>query len=125
MPARSEVGGHGAIRRQKALGMPGGCEPLHATLALTRRPMRALIPIIEGATLTMCYAWQYCTLGRAGALAFIRHDDARHRGEALEQLAQALRGGLFVPSALHQDIQHVVILIDGAPRVKRESSQTP
>jgi hypothetical protein len=77
MPARSEVGGHGAIRRQKALGMPGGCEPLHATLALTRRPMRALIPIIEVVTLTMFYAWQYLTLGRAVALEFSRNADTR------------------------------------------------
>jgi hypothetical protein len=51
MPSRSEGLGHGFIRRQKPLGMAGRFEPLHASLALTRRPMRVLTPIIAVATL--------------------------------------------------------------------------
>jgi hypothetical protein len=43
----SEVLGNESIRRQKSLGMPRGFEPLHATLSLTRRPMRVLTPIIK------------------------------------------------------------------------------
>jgi len=39
--------------------------------------MRALIPIIEVVTLTMFYAWQYLTLGRAVALEFSRNADTR------------------------------------------------
>lgn len=80
MLARSEVLGNGSIRRQKALGMPGGFEPLHAPFALPRRPMRALTPIIEVATLAMFHAGQDLTLGRAVALEFIRNDDAQHIG---------------------------------------------
>jgi hypothetical protein len=57
MPSRAEVLGNGTIRRQKALGMTGGFEPLHATLTLTRRPMRILTPVIEVATLAMFNAW--------------------------------------------------------------------
>src|SRR5215475_7562279 len=51
MPAGAEVLGNGAIRRQKALGVAGRFEPLHATFALARRPMRVLTAVIEIPTL--------------------------------------------------------------------------
>jgi hypothetical protein len=38
---------------------------------------------------------------------------------ALEQLAEELLRGSLVPSALHQDIKHVPVLIDGSPEVGR------
>jgi hypothetical protein len=68
MPPASEVLGNGAIRRQKALGMTRGFEPLHATLALARRPMRVLAPVIEITTLAMLHPWENLALGRAVAL---------------------------------------------------------
>ena len=55
MPSGSEVLGHGSIRGQKTLGMPRGFDPLHAILALPRRPMRVLAPVIELPTLAMLY----------------------------------------------------------------------
>src|SRR5262245_36106404 len=104
MPSWSEVLGNRSIRGQKSLDMPGGFEPLHATLALPRRPMRALTPIIEVATLTMFNTRQNLTLRGAVALELIRDDDAWHVLQPLEQLAKKLLGCLFVPPALHQNI---------------------
>jgi hypothetical protein len=58
MPPGPNVLGNGSIRRQKTLGMAGRFEPLHAPLALTRRPMRVLTPIVGRTTLAMLYPWR-------------------------------------------------------------------
>src|SRR5262245_59533372 len=97
--------------------MPGGFEPGHAILALTRRPMRVFTPVIEITTLTVFHPGQYLTLGRAIALQFVRNDDARNVCEALEQLAKKLLRRVLIAPALDQDIEDVVVLIDGAPQV--------
>ena len=59
MPPWSEVLGNRSIRRQKTLGMAGRFEPLHPILALPRRPMRVLTPVIEIPTLAMFHPGQY------------------------------------------------------------------
>ena len=53
MPPGAKVLGNGTIRRQKALGMSGGLEPLHAIFSLACGAMRVLATIIEVATLAM------------------------------------------------------------------------
>ncbi len=58
--------------------MPGGFEAWHATLALTRRPMRVFAAVIEVATLPMFHPGQELALGRAVALELIGDDDAWH-----------------------------------------------
>jgi hypothetical protein len=55
--------------------------------------------------------------GRAVALELIRNDDPRHVLQALEQLAEKLLRRLLVAAALHQDIEHVIVLVDSAPQV--------
>jgi hypothetical protein len=42
--------------------MTEGFEPLHATLTLTRRPVRILAPVIEVATLAMFHARENLSL---------------------------------------------------------------
>jgi hypothetical protein len=80
MPPGSEVVGKRSIRGQEPLGMAGRCEPLHPILALTRRPMRVLTPVIEIPTLAMFHPREELALGRAIALQFIGDDHARHVG---------------------------------------------
>src|SRR5215510_353713 len=92
--------GDRAIRRQKALGMSGGLEPLHAILTLPRRPMRVLAPVIEVATLAMLHSGQDLALRRAIALELIGDDNAWHVLQPLEQLAEKFLGGVLVPAAL-------------------------
>ena len=53
MPPRSEVLSNRTVRGEKPLRMTGRFEPLHALLALARRPMRIFTPVIEIATLAM------------------------------------------------------------------------
>ena len=75
MPAWPEVVGNGAVSREETLRMPGGCAPLHVVLALPRRTMGVLTPVVEIATLAVCDPGQDLTLGRALTLYFIRDDD--------------------------------------------------
>src|SRR4030095_9483891 len=117
MPSGSEVLGNGPIGRQKTLGMPRGCEPLHAILTLPCRPMRILTPVIQIAALAMFHPRQYLTLRRTVTLQLVRNDDPRHVLQALQQLAEKLLRRLFVTSALHQNIEDVVVLVDSAPEV--------
>src|ERR671924_1644815 len=117
MPPGSEVLGNGSIRREKALGMTGRFEPLHATLPLPRGPMGVLTPVIEVATLPVFHPWQHLAFSGTVAFELIRDDDAWHTPQALEQLAKELFLGLRIAPTLHQDIQDIVVLIDGPPQV--------
>src|SRR5262245_54608817 len=117
MPSWSKVLGDRSRRRQKTLGMAGRFEPLHAPLPLARRPMRWLTSIIEVATLAMFHTWQQLAFGGTVALQLIRDDDAWHKPQALEQLAEELLRRFFVPTTLHQDIEHMAVLIDGPPQI--------
>ena len=56
--------------------MAGRFEPLYATLALARWPMRVLAPVIEIPTLAMLYPWEHLALGRTVALQLVGDDDA-------------------------------------------------
>jgi hypothetical protein len=47
MPTWAKMLGDRSIRGEKAPGMIGRFEALHATLALTRRPMGVLTPVVE------------------------------------------------------------------------------
>src|SRR5215468_11158106 len=117
MPSRSKVMGNRAVGRQKTLGMPRGFKPLHAIFPLACRPMRILTAVIEIATLAMLHPGQDLTLRRTVALQLVRNDDARHVLQALQQLAEKLLRRLLVASALHEDIEDVVVLVDRAPEV--------
>src|SRR6516162_1873770 len=82
-----------------------------------RGAMRVFAPVIEVATLAMLHPGQDLPLRRPIALQLIRNDHAWDIPQALEQLTKALLGALLVATALHQDIQHVIVLIHRAPQV--------
>jgi hypothetical protein len=97
--------------------MTGGFEPLHAPLALPRRPMGVLTPVVERAALAMFHSGEYLALGGPVAFELIRDEHPWHVRELLEQLAEELLRGAFVPPTLHEDIEDIPILIDGAPQI--------
>src|SRR5215831_4568222 len=117
MPSWAEVLGHGAIRGQKALGMTRRCKSLHAILTLPRGAMRDFAAVIEITTLPVFHPGQELALGGTVALQLIRNKHARDIPQALEQLTKELLGGLLVAATLHQDVEHVVVLIHGTPQV--------
>src|SRR5262245_39578397 len=79
--------------------------------------MGVLTPVIEIATLAMLHPWQELALRRTVALQLVRNDDARHVLQALQQLTEKLLRRPLVAAALHEDIEDVVVLVDGAPEV--------
>src|SRR2546426_12763963 len=103
MASWSDVVGNRAIRGQKALGVTGRLQRVHALLALTRRSMRVLTPVVERATLVMFDARQHLPLGRTIVLQRIGDDHPGHRLTAFEELAEARLGSLCVAPPLSQN----------------------
>lgn len=93
-----------------------GLQPLHTVLALTRWPMGVLTPVIELATRAVCDPRQDLPLRRAVALELIGDDDPRHGLQPLEELAEKRLRRVLIASALHQNIEDSVVLIDGPPQ---------
>jgi hypothetical protein len=79
--------------------------------------MRMLAPVMEIPTLAMFHPREDLPFRRAVALEFICNEHPWHILQPFEQLAKKLLCGLLVAAALHQDIEHVVVLIDSAPEV--------
>src|SRR5215468_10160064 len=79
--------------------------------------MGVLTPVIEVATLAMLHPRQDLALRRAVALELIGNDHPWHVLQPLEQLAKELLRSLLIAPALHEDIKHVIILVDSAPEV--------
>jgi hypothetical protein len=79
--------------------------------------MRVLRPVFEIPMRAMFHAREARARGGSIALAFIRDDDPRSVLPAFEELADALLGGPFVPSPLHQDIELHAVLIHRPPEV--------
>jgi hypothetical protein len=79
--------------------------------------MRVLRPVIEIPMLAMFHAREDLALGSPIALEFIRDDDPGNVLTALEELAEELLGGPFVPSPLHQNVELHAVLIHGPPQI--------
>src|SRR5262245_29901320 len=116
MPSWSEVLGNGAVVREEALRMPRGCEPLHGGLALTRWPMGALTLVVEITALAVFHAREELALRGTVALQVIG-DDPWDVLTPFEQRAEKLLRGLFIAPTLHQDVEHVIVLVHRPPHV--------
>jgi hypothetical protein len=114
---RSEVLGNGPIGGEKALGVSGRLESLHAPLPLACRLVRVFRAVVEVAVLAVLHTGQNLTLRGTVAAELVRDHHPWYVGQALEQLAEKLLRGLLVPSALHENIQYMAVLIHGAPQV--------
>lgn len=90
----AEVLGDGTMRREKALGVSWGLEPLHAPFPLPGGLMGVFGPIVQIAVLAVFHARQYFPLGRTIAFELVRDEHARHKLAALEQLPEEFLGRL-------------------------------
>src|SRR5215470_2679851 len=79
--------------------------------------MRVLTTVVEIAALAVFDPRQDLPLRCPVALQLIGDDDPWHVLEPLEQLAEKLLRRVLIAPALHQDIEHVIVLIDSAPQV--------
>jgi hypothetical protein len=67
--------------------------------------------------LAMFHVRQYLTFGRSIPAELIGDQHARHRVTLFQELPKEREGSSFVAPALHQDIEHVAILINRTPEI--------
>jgi hypothetical protein len=103
------------VGRQEALRRPRRPEPLHLPFSPSGRSMRVLGPIVQTAALTVFDFRQQRALRHAIAAEFVGGDDARNILQTLQQPLEDTLRRPGIAAALHQDIGHGAILIDGAP----------
>ena len=106
---------------EETLGMTSRFEAAHRSFPLAWWLVRMLGAIVEASVSAMLDAGHDFLLGCLVAAERVRDQHARNIAAAFEQFAEDLcpKGArcCLVPSALHQDIQEVPVLIDGAPQV--------
>ena len=117
MPARSEVLSNWPIRGEEALHVPGGLEPLHASLPLTCGLMRVLGAIIEVAVLAVLHPREDLPLRSPVAFELVGDEHARHVLAPFEELAEEFLRSFLIPPPLHQDIEHGAVLIHRSPEI--------
>jgi hypothetical protein len=79
--------------------------------------MGILRPIVQAFVLAVLHARQYLLFSRAIAAQLIGDQHTWDILASLEQFPKELLGSLFVPSALHQDIEHIAMLINCSPEI--------
>jgi hypothetical protein len=67
--------------------------------------------------LAVLHVRQELAFGCSVAGPFVGDDHPWHVWQACEQFAEELLGCVLGASALHQDIQHIAILINGPPQI--------
>jgi hypothetical protein len=86
-------------------------------LPLAGRLMRVLRTVIEIVVLPVLHTREYHPLGRSVAAQLVGHDHSGNICQSLEQLAEKPLRGVLVAPPLHQDIQHVTVLVHGPPQI--------
>src|SRR3954469_14292404 len=99
---------------EEALSLARRLEPLHLPFSPARRLVRILGSVIQALVLSVLYRGHHLTLGGPVAGQLVRDHDT---GPALllEQLPEQALGGLLVPPALDENVEHDPILVDGPP----------
>src|SRR4051794_2932207 len=65
----------------------------------------------------MFHMWQDLAFRRRVALELVGDDHPRRILQALQQLAEEALGGFGIAPALHQNIEHVAVLVNGTPEI--------
>ena len=117
MASRSEVLGNGPIGGEESLGVSRGLKPLQAPLPLASWLVGMLRTVIEVPVLAVRHPRKHLPLRCPMAFQFVCNDDPRHIGQALQELTEKLLRRLLVPLALHEDVEHMPLLIDSPPQI--------
>src|SRR5262245_46955830 len=107
MPLRAEVLRDRTIGGEDALSALGWREAVHPSLPLPGRSVGILGTIVQIPVLSVCDARENLALRRAIAPEFIGDDAPWDILTPVEELPKELLGGLFVASALHQNIEDI------------------
>ncbi len=102
---------------RKCWACPDDLNLSYHPLAPLCRLVGVLGSVVQVATLSMLHSRQYLSLRCFIAPELVGDYHSWYVLAALEQLAEELLGRGFVPAALHQDVQHVALLVDSPPQV--------
>ena len=97
--------------------MPGGFEPSHLALALSRwlmRNFRSIVFVLPGA---MDHGRHCGTVRRRVAAELIRDQTARCTALSFQQFPEETGGRPLIAPGLHEEVDHVAVLIDRPPQI--------
>src|SRR3954447_11582664 len=77
--------------------------------------MRILGPVVQSFVPPMLDRGHHLVFRGAVARQLVRDHHTRHAGLPLQQLAKQALGGLFVPPALDENVEHEAVLVDRPP----------
>ena len=117
VPTGPEVRRDAAERGQEPLRVPGRGEAFHRPLALPGRLMRVLGPVVQILRPPVLHRRHHLAVRHLVAGELVGDEHPRHVPQALEQFAEELLGGHRVSARLHQDVEHVAVLVDRTPQV--------
>ena len=106
-----------AMGGEETLRMAGRFEPLHLPFSSSRGLVRHLGPVVEVAALPVFDPGQDLAFGRAVAAELVRHDHPWDVLQTAQQLAEEPPRRSGIAPALHENVEHMAVLIHGAPEV--------
>ncbi len=115
--AKLEVVVDPAMGGRESLCMARRLEPLHLPLSSSRGLVRHLSPVVQVPALPVLNARQDLALGGAVAAQLVGHDDPEHRLQGPQQHAEEALGRSGISPALHEDVEHVAVLVDRTPEI--------
>lgn len=92
-------------------------EPAHRSLPLSSGLVRVFGPVVKPLVLAVFHAAQGLPHRRPVTGQLVRDHHPWYIAQAFEQLTEEPLRCPFVPCALHQDVQHLSVLVDGAPPI--------
>jgi hypothetical protein len=110
-----EVLGDGPIGGEEPLCVPWRFEPLDAPLPFTRALVGVLGAVIEIPMLAVFRPREHLPPGSPIAFQLVGNEHRRAILAPFEELAEERLGRLLVPPPLHENIQHMAVLIHGTP----------
>jgi E1-E2 ATPase len=105
-----------AVHRGEALHLGGRLEAPHLALALARRLMGDFSSIVRVLVRDVNHARHHSPTSRRIAPQLVRDETSRWRSLAFQQFPEEARGGAPIAPGLHEDVDHVAVLVDGPQR---------
>ena len=109
----------GRVKGQEALGSPRTFEPLHLALPSSGWLMRVLRSVVTPPPTFMAVGDSKITTGRPVRPQIVGHQLVRHKIHFLQQFPHQFQCSPLVPLALHENVEHLALGINGTPQIDR------
>ncbi len=106
-----------AVHRCEPLQVGGRLEPAHLPLALTSRLMRDRRSVVFVLPSTVDHGRHHGTMRGRVAAELVCDQPARLAALSSQQLAEEPFGRPSIAPRLHQDVEHVAVLVHGTPQI--------